>query len=95
MLGGLIWVGLLAAYITHVPRNAPECNVKSVGDQLMSWITFTVSVVLFLTLTVVAAGRLRVNRACTVGFTAILMLPLVLFFALLLYIINFCPFQTD
>jgi hypothetical protein len=83
----LIWFGLLMAYVAVIP-NAGECDGVGAGYQLWSWIAFTVSVVLSLRLSFLAAGTLGINRLACVVITAILMLPLVLFFAVILLLVN-------
>ncbi len=86
-LSWLIWFGLLGAYAALTPGG--DCEGKGEGYQLMAWITFAVSGALFLALTFLAAGRLRINRLATMAITATLLLPLALFFALSLLIVNF------
>jgi hypothetical protein len=88
-LSGLIWFGFVVAYAQLTPADPNDpCEGKRAGDQLWSWIAFTISVVLLLTLTLQAVGRLRINRRASILVTAILGLPLALFFALLLLIVN-------
>jgi hypothetical protein len=88
---GIIWAGLLLVYDQIVPYHL--CQQLSVGYQLASWITFIMSGGGLLTLTLMAADKLRVQMTATMVLTTILMLPLILLGALSLFAINHGDFS--
>jgi len=56
--------------------------------QVVSWTTFIVAVLGLFELTLLAAITLRVSRTATMVLTTVLMLPLILVAALVVYAIN-------
>ena len=72
-----------------------DCEGKTTGAELWSWIVFADSVALSLGVTFILATRLRIARLGAIALTVIAMSPLIAIFAVLLGIVNTQPFCSD